>query len=89
MAAYLVTYDLKKPGQDYKNLIDELKRSTWWHCLESTWLVIRSESMEDLSATLRKHIDQNDRLLIMHARRPVVGWLSQDCWDWINQNVPF
>lgn len=37
---YLVTYDLKQPGQDYSGVHEAIKScGAWWHFLESTWLV--------------------------------------------------
>ena len=42
---YLVTYALKKPGQDYKDIHEAIKScGTWWHYLESTWLLKTSLS---------------------------------------------
>jgi hypothetical protein len=91
MPAYIASYDLKKPGQDYKDLIAELKNSPkWWHYLESTWLLVRNESSVDsVAAALKRHMDDNDRLLVMNARRPAGGWLPQEAWDWINENIPW
>ena len=40
MATMLIGYDLNRPGQNYDDLFDEIKNlGTWWHCLDSTWLV--------------------------------------------------
>jgi hypothetical protein len=46
MGTLLIGYDLDKPGQDYSNLVAEIKRlGAWWHNLDSTWLVkIRSHA---------------------------------------------
>lgn len=39
-ASILVGYDLNRPHQDYGDLIDAIKAlGTWWHCLDSTWIV--------------------------------------------------
>lgn len=48
---YLITYDLKKPGQDYSNVHDAIKScGTWWHYLESTWLVDSYLTAEQISS---------------------------------------
>ncbi|MGJ5814472.1 hypothetical protein [Paludibaculum fermentans] len=90
MPAYILSYDLNKPGQHYAELIAELERSTdWWHYLKSTWIVIRSEgTTAALGETLARLIDENDRLLILAAKGPAAGWLTEDAWQWINQHVP-
>lgn len=89
MAVYCVSYDLKKPGQNYDDLIEALKNSpNWWHYLESTWLIYTPETADQLSKRLLNHIDENDRLLVINATRPHAGWLPQDAWDWINKFVP-
>lgn len=87
--AYSITYDLKAPGRDYSGMYKAIKSTgTWWHYLESTWLVATDESPSQIGEKLRRHIDQNDRLLIIEIRNNKDGWLSKDAWDWINTHVP-
>jgi hypothetical protein len=46
MALYMVGYDLDKPGQDYPDLIAAIKTyGTWWHHLDSTWLIVTDKSV--------------------------------------------
>jgi len=89
MSVYLVTYDLKKPGQDYSALYDELKKATWWHYLESTWLLSTSESIANLRERLFAQMDANDSLLIFELtpNSRYNGWLPQKAWDWIKQHL--
>lgn len=85
---YAVTYNLNTPGRDYRPLYEELKRSErWWHFLESTWLVSTNETATLLSNRLVPHITQNDRLLVIEVRNNAQGWLTNDAWTWIHQNV--
>ncbi len=85
---YVVSYDLRKPGQDYKGLFDELQASpSWWHYLESTWLIATSESANDLYNRLRMHLDRGDSILIIQAGTDVQGWLPEAAWKWIHQNL--
>lgn len=38
--AYLISYDLINPGQNYPGLIEAIKNlGAWWHNLESVWIV--------------------------------------------------
>ncbi|MCC5641279.1 hypothetical protein LC593_36890 [Nostoc sp. CHAB 5844] len=88
MTVYCVSYDLNKTGQNYSALYEELKKSpSWWHHLDSTWLIYTSETAEQLSARLLKHIDTNDRLLVIKVVQAYQGWLTEEAWKWINEHV--
>ena len=48
MNTLLVGYDLNRPGQTYSDLIGYMKGlGTWWHHLDSTWLVRTSLSASE------------------------------------------
>ncbi|MDD5405692.1 MAG: hypothetical protein PHE73_01980 [Sulfurovaceae bacterium] len=88
MSVYCVSYDLNKSGQNYDNLYDELKKSSsWWHFLDSTWLIYTNESANQLSERIRLHLDKNDYLLVIKVTNEYSGWLPQEAWDWINKHV--
>ncbi len=66
MATYSITYDLNRPGQDYPLLIDAIKKlGTWWHYLDSTWIVKHAGPAQVIRDYLRPHIDVNDELLVV------------------------
>ncbi len=89
MTAFLISYDLKKPGRDYSRLYETIKGlGTWCHYLESVWIVSSSETPSQIWGSLNSHIDENDRLIIIEVRDNVSGWLPQDAWTWITRNVP-
>ncbi|SEK17584.1 hypothetical protein [Parapedobacter koreensis] len=88
MAVYIVSYDLNKGGQDYEGLYKELKNSpSWWHYLDSTWLISTSETAEQLYARIGKHIDKNDYALTIEVRRNYEGWLPKKAWEWIREHI--
>lgn len=88
MSVYCVSYDLNKSGQNYSGLHDELKNSSsWWHYLDSTWLISTHETAKQLSDRLLTKIDTNDRILVIKVTNDYSGWLTQDAWDWINLHV--
>lgn len=67
MNKYLITYDLKKPGQNYSQLYDAIKAlGPWWHYMSSTW-IIKSDifTANDISHRLIPYIDRVDNLLIV------------------------
>jgi hypothetical protein len=76
MSAYLVSYDLDKPGQDYTDLIDAIKQIGGVRTLYSEWFVATATmSAKTIFEHLSAFVDANDRLL-------VVG-LSGEAW-WNN-----
>jgi len=77
----------KKP--DYVGLIEELKKSPlWWHYLESTWLILTTETAIQLWNRIAKHIHRKDYVLVIEVRDNTSGWLPKEAWDWIRENVP-
>jgi len=87
--AYIVTYEATQSPELYQPLYDELMRShKWFRYMTNTWIVLRYEAIVDLQKKLVPLIFKPDRLLILPAKGPGVGWLPQPAWDWINQNVP-
>ena len=88
MAVYVVSYDLRKPGRDYKGLSDELQHSPdWWHYLESTWLISTREDANQLYNRLREHLDVDDSILIVQAGTDVQGWLPEEAHKWIQRSL--
>ncbi len=70
---YLITYDLNKPGQEYPRLYDTIKElsSSWWHYLDSTWLIDTSLGATAIRDRVRAVVDQNDSFLVV--RFPETG----------------
>ena len=88
MSVYCVAYDLNQAGQNYNALYDELKKSPGWcHPLDSTWLISTGETAQQLSDRLRRHLDNNDTLLVIGVTKEYAGWLTQDTWDWMRTDI--
>ena len=86
---YLIGYDLNKSGQDYKTLIEEIKKlGTWWRCLDSTWLIKSSASAEIIRNHLMKFIDKNDELLVIGVTGEA-AWtgFGDECSKWLKNNL--
>jgi hypothetical protein len=57
MKSYLIGYDLNKTGQDYTTLINKIKTlGTWWHCLDSTWIIKSNSTAVQIRDTLKSLI---------------------------------
>lgn len=68
MTTYLVGYDLNRPrGEDaYPNLFEAIKAySTWWHHLDSTWIVKSDDTAKEIRDNLKQHVDSGDELLVV------------------------
>ncbi|HWO15328.1 MAG TPA: hypothetical protein VNM89_01280 [Solirubrobacterales bacterium] len=89
MATLLVGYDLNKPGQDYSGLIKRLKNvgTTWWHRLDSTWLVKTTMSPSELRDDLKNYIDSGDELLVIDVTG--AGWAGTGFsnYRWLHDNL--
>lgn len=90
MASYVISYDLNRPGQNYNELFEEIKAlGTWWHCLDSTWIVKSNLTAAQVRDRLVKKIDTNDRLIVA-ALTGEAAWttsFSEQCQDWLRKNL--
>ena len=84
---YLIAYDLKTPARDYAALYQTIKSfETWWHYLESTWIVKTARNLDDVVELLHKQIDSNDRLFVVDiSQSKRNGWLPRKAWDWLRR----
>ena len=65
MPVYLVSYDLKKPGQNYEALYKLLQSSgTYAHVLDSAWLVNSPLAAKDVLLALTPALDKNDSIFV-------------------------
>jgi hypothetical protein len=88
MAVLLVTYDLKKPGQDYSDLLNAIKGYAWAKLSESSYAIITDNSPSTIYSELRTFIDVNDHIYIINLKRPHYGYGPKDVNDWLGLNLP-
>lgn len=86
---YLITYDLKKPKQNYSKLYDAIKSfGNWWHYLDSTWLVDTALNAEQIHQVLKQHVlDQNDYVLITRITPDTTASLPDEANRWITSRI--
>ena len=89
MACYVIGYDLDKPGQNYENLFKAIKAiGTWWHCLDSTWLVVSNLTAAQIRDQLLTHIDNNDKLLVARLTGEAAWYgFDDECSKWLKNNL--
>jgi hypothetical protein len=90
MNTFLVAYDLNKPGQDYEPLWQKLKEfGTWWHHLDSLWLVRTEMTAVQLRNVLKALLDAGDELLVIDVTGK--SWagagFSDRAFDWLRKNL--
>lgn len=86
MSIILVTYDLKKPGRNYKPVHDYLKTYSYCKYLESVWLLDTHKSPDKIRNELKTKIDSNDTVFVVKLRQ---DWASYNygCADWLNSSI--
>lgn len=89
MSVYAVSYDLHDPGQDYEDLHEAIKDfGSWWHHLESTWLVDTTSSASDIRDDLKPYLDSNDELLVVRLSGAWATWGVNDSGnDWLHDHL--
>lgn len=91
MSVYLITYDLNKKDKDYESLFEKIKEfsyfDTWWHYLDSTWIIKSNLSSLEISNKLQSVMDNNDFLLVIEVKNNYYGWLPEDAWDYLKKNI--
>lgn len=89
MKTDLISYDLNKPGQDYTDLIEAIKKiGNWWHCLDSTWIVKSNNAPTEIRNYLKPHIDASDELLVVHlSGEGAWAGFNEQCSSWLKANL--
>lgn len=85
----MVGYDLNKSGQNYDKLIEALKAyGTYWHHLDSTWLIRTSKTCVEVRDQLKALIDSNDELLVAELTG-VAAWygISDSGSAWLKEHL--
>ena len=89
MSTMLVTYDLKKPGQDYSDLLKEIKSFAWARLSESSYAVDADLSPKQLYDRLAPYLDTNDQLYVIGLHRPFWGYGPKAVNDWLERYLDY
>lgn len=86
---YLITYDLRVPGQNYLGLHQRIKFvcPNWIKPCESFWLVSTTLTAEQLANRLNE-IDATDKLIVLAVKQPGhVKGISDSDLNWMSNNI--
>ena len=87
MPLLLVTFDPNKPGQDYPNLLDEIKSYSHVRLSESSYAIITDKTPGVVCEEMKKYIEANDNLYIVNLKRPYAGYGSGLVTDWLKKEL--
>jgi hypothetical protein len=90
MNTVLISYDLNQPGQDYSDLLTKLRSyGTYWHHLDSLWIIKANETAEVLRDVLKSYLDKNDELLVVNITGNPAAWtgFSDQGSKWLEENL--
>ena len=85
---YIISYDLKNPGQNYEKLLKRIKAYPLWARLGgSAYLIGTPATASDIRNYLIQVLDYNDQLFVGSAPAPS-AWhgLPEDVSNWIRTN---
>jgi hypothetical protein len=87
MSVLLVTYDLKKPGQDYTDFLAIIRKYPYARLSESCYAIVTTEVPKDVYNKLYPHMDKNDQLYIITLQNPYWGLGPKEVNDWLIKNL--
>lgn len=87
MPTYIVSYDLRKSGQNYKWLIDRIEAYPHSKILESLWAIKSQYSATELRNDLARFLDDNDGLFIIKSWQEAAWKGITGNSDWLKTNL--
>lgn len=80
---YIVSYDLKNPGQDYQSLINAIKLFNHIYIGGSCWAVKTNLTATQILHTLARYIDTTDNLIVCDFRNWAGCNLTPEVIHWL------
>lgn len=88
MSVYMISYDLKAPTDNREKVENSIKNlGPWCKYVSTTYLVKTSLDVFAVEKKVIEFLDKNDRMVICSVEKPIRGWLSEDEWKWIRENL--
>lgn len=89
MAAYMITYDLNSPGQNYDDVIKTIKDSSlaWCSYWESSYLIKTNLTPDSIMTNIKPYLDNGDKFIVIEVKNNYSGWLTEKQWKFIRENI--
>lgn len=88
---YFVTYDLNNPGQNYDAVIQAIKGAStgqWISSWKSSFLIKSPyQTAQEIFDRIEPFLDRNDSCLVVEVKNNKQGWLSQEEWEYVNNEI--
>lgn len=87
--AYIVSYDLVTPGQNYERVIQKIKQNSGWARLGgSAYVVLSDKSPVDIRNDIASVMDKSDKLFVgaLHAPAAWIG-LTDEVSEWLKKGL--
>jgi len=87
--AYIISYDLRNPGQNYETLLQRIKSySSWARLGGSAYIIISNDSAADIRNYLMAVLDNNDKIFVGVVNAPA-AWrgLGDEVSQWLRNNL--
>ncbi|MBT4162855.1 MAG: CRISPR-associated endonuclease Cas2 [Gammaproteobacteria bacterium] len=89
MTAYIISYDLSQPGQNYEKVLKAIKSyGNWARLGGSAYIVISQASAVDVRDHISRELDSNDKIFVGVVKAPA-AWIgmSDEVSDWLKKNL--
>lgn len=87
----MLTYDLNNPGQRYDDVIrvikEEISNGVWCTFWKSSYLLRSNLTTNQMLDKLNPYLDKGDRFFVTEIVNNYQGWLTEDEWEYINNNI--
>jgi hypothetical protein len=91
VTTFAIGYDLHpSKGETYDELIEAIKQvgSSWWHYLDSTWVVVSNKTAVQIRDFLTPHLKSDDQLLVARLSGEA-AWIgfNDNGSSWLKSNL--
>ena len=89
MTAFIVSYDLSQPGQNYERVLQAIKSYHNWARLGgSAYIIIADASAVDIRDRILQELDSNDKLYVGVVKAPAAWYgMSDEVSNWLQKNL--
>lgn len=88
MTAFLISYDLNDPGQNYEEVLKEIKSYKLWAKIsESSYAVKTNYSAAQIYNLFSSLLDRNDNFYAIHLTRDFSGQGQKAVNEWLEKNL--
>jgi hypothetical protein len=91
LATILIACDIhSSKGEVYEKLVQTIRSlGSWWHHLETIWIVRSIQTPGEIRDKMQSHIGTDDQLLIIDISNDTAGWVGiNDVGSkWLHENI--